>query len=163
MFGTQTINKDAWVVIPTTTTTYTCGCTWWGKTKTRILAPSAAFLTSGSATMFGESLIPGKYLFHCQHQAFSLEVFTYFTFSCCWLMISVKLRPSICSWKTHIRTVGSNKSECCCTFCPMTRAMADPLCTYLGQIEIVWCGAIVYYQLPEPIIDTLSCLPMLFW
>lgn len=55
------------------------------------------------------------------------DTLTYFTFSCSWLMISVRLRPSICSWKTHMRTVGSNTSECSWTFCPMTRAIADPL------------------------------------
>lgn len=52
-------------------------CTWWGKTKTRILAPSAAFLTSGSATIFCESLIPGKYLFRhktCVDQAWHFDL-----------------------------------------------------------------------------------------
>mmetsp|Transcript_90198 Transcript_90198/g.259939 ORF Transcript_90198/g.259939 Transcript_90198/m.259939 type:complete len:304 (-) Transcript_90198:1142-2053(-) len=82
---------------------------WCGSTKTKMLALFTASTASGSATTLCGSGKPGKY----------------FTFSCSVLMISVNLRPSICSSCTHIVTVFW-KSTFRWTFWPTILAIAVP-------------------------------------
>ena len=73
------------------------------------------------------STVSSKYFFLLTTFSGNMCLGRYFTFSCVSLMISVNLRPSISSSKTHIETCVSNCSLCLTTLCPMILAMADPL------------------------------------
>lgn len=87
------------------TTLPTCGRvkkrTWCGRTKMSTVAPSTAAARSPSAVTFEGSLTPGRYL----------------TFSCSWLMTSVRHASwplwQTCSGNTHCRTSRS-KPSCMC-------------------------------------------------
>mmetsp|Transcript_25787 Transcript_25787/g.59365 ORF Transcript_25787/g.59365 Transcript_25787/m.59365 type:complete len:235 (+) Transcript_25787:676-1380(+) len=85
------------------------GKNWWGRTKTSSVAPSAAFLRSGTATTLSGMAWPGRY----------------FTFSWSWLMMSVRFRPSTSSSWTHMSTRVAHRS-CWAAFRPSMMAIVDP-------------------------------------